>query len=285
LLRAFSLVEMLIVSALLSVIVLGLMAMFGQTQRAFRIGLAQTDVLDAGRAATELIGRELGQMRPSSMSDVVNFFAEIVNVSPLLQNLPGMPDDVNDPKRINFFMDTFFLSYENQRWTAIGYTVRDPENVTVRPSGGVGALYVYYVDNLRPANLRDQVGYFLDPAQTNFRRVADGVVHLRARTFNADGVWILPPDGASSPYYYKPGIIANPRPAGFEDVRQYFFLSNAVPAAVEIELGFLESRTLERAKSIPNITTRREFLERQAGRVHLFRQRIPIHSVDIQAYQ
>jgi hypothetical protein len=58
-----------------------------------------------------------------------------------------------------------------------------------------------------------------------------------------------------------------------------------VPAAVEIELGFLESRTLERAKSIPNITTRREFLERQAGRVHLFRQRIPIHSVDIQAYQ
>ncbi|HPC60329.1 MAG TPA: prepilin-type N-terminal cleavage/methylation domain-containing protein, partial [Verrucomicrobiota bacterium] len=54
---AFSLVEILVTVALLSFIVLGLLAMFHQTQRAFRSSITQTDVLEAGRALTEIIGR------------------------------------------------------------------------------------------------------------------------------------------------------------------------------------------------------------------------------------
>ena len=53
-----------VVTALLSVIVLGLMAMFTQTQRAFRTGMAQTDVLESGRMAADLLTRELEQITP-----------------------------------------------------------------------------------------------------------------------------------------------------------------------------------------------------------------------------
>src|SRR5260370_29875183 len=57
--RAFSLVEILVTMALLSVIVLGLLAMFHQTQRAFTQSLMQVDVLEAGRAATDVMTREV----------------------------------------------------------------------------------------------------------------------------------------------------------------------------------------------------------------------------------
>src|SRR5258708_2837402 len=62
---AFSLIEILIVVALLSIIILGLLAMFSQTQKAFRAGLTQTDVLQAGRLAGDMLGRELEQITPA----------------------------------------------------------------------------------------------------------------------------------------------------------------------------------------------------------------------------
>src|SRR5258708_5631572 len=75
--RAFSLVEILVTMALLSVIVLGLLAMFHQTQRAFTQSLMQVDVLEAGRAATDLISHEVEQMTPAYASNGINFFAAL----------------------------------------------------------------------------------------------------------------------------------------------------------------------------------------------------------------
>ena len=46
---------MLVVMALLSLIVLALMAVFNSTQTAFRASVTQTDILEAGRAAMDLI--------------------------------------------------------------------------------------------------------------------------------------------------------------------------------------------------------------------------------------
>ena len=69
----FSLVEILVVVGLLSIIILGLVAMFSQTQRAFRLGLTQVDVLESGRAVTDMMTRELSQMTPSRASNAVNF--------------------------------------------------------------------------------------------------------------------------------------------------------------------------------------------------------------------
>src|SRR5688572_7407791 len=74
--QAFSLIEILVAVTLLSVITIGLLAMFYQTQKAFRIGTSQVDVLESGRAAMQLICRDLQQMHTSTMDNVTNFYAE-----------------------------------------------------------------------------------------------------------------------------------------------------------------------------------------------------------------
>ncbi|HKI69507.1 MAG TPA: hypothetical protein VKA67_07960, partial [Verrucomicrobiae bacterium] len=85
---AFSLIEVLVAVALLAVIVLGLLAMFNQTQKAFQVGMAQVDVLESGRVATEMIARQLGQMTPSYAINAANF-AAVTSESTLIQSLPG----------------------------------------------------------------------------------------------------------------------------------------------------------------------------------------------------
>src|SRR5437879_197722 len=88
---AFSLIEIMVAVALMSFIVLGLLAMFTQTQRAFRASMTQTDVLESGRIATDMIVRELGQMSASDRAYTTNFFAEASYWArePLKQGLPG----------------------------------------------------------------------------------------------------------------------------------------------------------------------------------------------------
>lgn len=270
--RGFSLIEILLVTALLAVIVLGLVAMFGQTQRAFRAGLTQTDYLESGRLVTEMLGQELVQLAPTRLSGVANFYAEIPPpflYAPLYQTLPG------GQRRTNVLMDLFFLTQENRRWHAVGYRVGTPD-------AGGGTLYRYMATNLPAESLRAQLLQFMKTPLTNFNRVADGVVHFRVRTFDTNGVWITR-DLPNNFNRHKSDIRASGVVPG--EVGLYVFKSNAVPAAVEIELGVVERRTWERAASIPDVTARRQFLEQQAGRTHLFRQRVNIPSVDPSAYQ
>src|SRR5205807_126156 len=65
--HAFSLIEILVVVALLTVIILGLLAMFHQVQKAFRESMTQVDVLEAGRATLDKLGRELSEAIPSQL--------------------------------------------------------------------------------------------------------------------------------------------------------------------------------------------------------------------------
>ena len=58
--------------SLLAVIIVGLLAMFYQTQRAFRSGIAQVDVLEGGRATLDLISRELQEMTAASDPTITN---------------------------------------------------------------------------------------------------------------------------------------------------------------------------------------------------------------------
>ena len=60
---------------------------------------------------------------------------------------------------------------------------------------------------------------------------------------------------------------------------------NAVPAVVEFEIGILEQQTYQHYKSIPTAAAQANYLEGQAGRVHLFRQRVAVRNVDATAYQ
>lgn len=274
--RAFSLVEILIVVALLSVIVLGLMAMFGQTQRAFRAGMAQIDVLESGRAAADLLAREVAQTRPSGLSNTVNFYAWLPLITPLYQELPGIQG-----RRTNVAHELFFLTCENQVWTGVGYRISAPD-------AGVGALYRYSASVSNPLKTPELVpGLFNDFLNTpltdpyKFSRVADGVVHLRVRAFNPAGEWIvdeLSDDQRNSDIRESTAVVPG-------EIGLYKFFSNAVPAAVEIELGFLETRLLERVKGLPTAAARRNYLSNHVAQVHVFRQYIPISAVDVKAYQ
>jgi hypothetical protein len=283
-----SLVEILVAVGLLSFIMLGLLMTFNQTQRAFRSSITQADVLEAGRATMDMMSRELEQMAPSEYPDVwvsgawyraTNFFADLPGVytnqvQPLVQPLPG--SGVRD----NLAQQLFFLTRLNQDWIGIGYRV-----VPDAPGASVGTLYRFTITNARSAPITTAGTIFANLATAS--RVADGVVHLRVRAFATNGFLIVPtnayaltPQGPFRPVQNctVSGNAADPQQAAC------YFMSNAVPAYVDLELGILEPQVLKRSKSIIAPLAQSNFLSGYAAQVHLFRQRIPIRNVDTAAY-
>jgi len=278
---AFSLIEIIIVVGLLSLITLGLLMMFNQTQRVFRAGLTQVDVLEGGRLVTDMMTRELQQMSASYRANVVNFYVDLAPkyevipgepLHPLLQTMPG----VAQSKRTNLLEEVFFLTRENQTWKGIGYLVRPVDS-------GVGTLYRFET-NSTVAQTPDFLfpnfllpGFYNTPV-ANLSRVLDGVVHFKVRAYNPNGQWITSKINTNQVTDVQPSAFA------LGEIGRYNFWSNALPASVEVEIGVLEDRTLRRAQSIPPGPVRQKYLEDQAGKVHIFRLRIPIRNVDPAAY-
>ena len=301
---AFSLIEILVVVALLSVIILGLLAMFTQTQKAFRIGLTQTDVLMSGRLAGDMFGRELEQITPAYQPQRVklvqtlnyNFYAQIPYDGnydkPFLQPLPG-----GTMKRMNLIQDLFFISKRNQDWVAIGYFVRTNNsqngNLGLSPLG-VGTLYRFETNAtaLSGRTVSDMFNEFSlarnnEDLVINGRKVnraiklAEGVVHFKVRAFETNGAWIVTNRNFSIGANYNE---YTPNQVGGE-IERYEFWSNAVPAAVELELGILEDKAWQRFKALPTAAAQTKYLTDQVGRLHLFRQHVTIRNVDPVAYQ
>jgi type II secretory pathway pseudopilin PulG len=314
---AFTLVEILITVTLLAIMTVGLFAVFGQVQRAFRSSMAQSDRLEAGRAVTELLPREFEQIIPSGAPypNGVNFYARILNGTPLTQSLPGTLI-----QRTNLLQDCFILQRQNQTWVGIGYCVRNsdangrlylPETGSGSGQMGVGSLYRYSAT----LNVLRNDGLPADPSQlfSNFvmyaaqpgstlisNRICDGVVHFYLGTYATNGFPIYS-DGSHTNAYFRtdPLSLSPPRystvhPAQVVANSAYpgnlaalYFYSNAVPASVELQLGILEQPSFERYNSIGAAPARLAYLQREeiSGRVHLFRQRIPIRNVDPSAYQ
>jgi hypothetical protein len=272
---AFSLIEVLVVTGLLSVIIFGLVLMFGQTQRAFKLGTTQVDVLEGGRMVTDMLTREVAQITPAHQM-VTNCVVLLRNFNPLVQSLPGTPA----PQRTNLLMELFFLSKENQTWTGIGYTVLDPAT-GAEPLGGMGTLYRYSTNAFYGQYLGQLLSGFNTTAVTNMSRILDGVVHFKIRTFTPIGQWITGDIAVNHTFIPSGPVLAYP----FIETPFLYFTSNAVPASVEIELGILEAKTAERARSISDNTARANFLAEQAGKVHVFRWRVPVRNVDSTVYQ
>ena len=260
---AFSLIEMMITMALLGFIVVGLTAMFVQTQRAFRGGMAQTDVLESGRAATELVSRELELAAPAYQGNFVNFYS--TNPVSSVQKLPGG----GSISRTNFLGSFDFLTHNNLSWARIGYLVSPT-------SDSVGTLYRYEGDS----------------AATNWHRVADGIVHLRVQTYSYTtnyytftGALIVP---SNATQIYNTNKNQNTIYAWADSSGQFSsaFTSNAVPAYVELELGVLENAALKKLQALPS-AARAAYLAREqtAGRVHIFRRHIAVRNVDPEAYR
>ena len=109
--RAFSLLEILVAVSLLVVIMVGLLAMFSQTQRAMRAGITQVDVMEGGRVALELLSRELQELAPTKVQSVINFYAGInPSARPIVLELPDSKARTNE---LNQFV---FLSRGLHAW-------------------------------------------------------------------------------------------------------------------------------------------------------------------------
>ena len=298
---AFSLIEILVVITLLSLIVVALMAVFKSTQTAFRSSVTQTDVLEGGRATMDVMTADLRQMMPSlgysnqpvagpapslTIMPPVNFYANTnaynaTYTQPLVQSLAGSAQT-----RTNVLENFFILSRGNLNgsatWFGTGYAVNPAATNDLNP------LYRFYMTtnveaSPNPATLFNV--FMLSVATGNFTNnwshLLDGVVDLTVRAYDTNGVWMT--NGYTSGYANSAKNVLF-LPPGLGESGFYMF-SNTLPASVEIQLGVLEDRTLQRAESIPDSNTRSNYLAQHAGQVHLFRQRIPIRNVDPSAYQ
>jgi Tfp pilus assembly protein PilV len=303
---AFSMVELLVTMTLLSLIVLALMAVFTSTQRAFRASVTQTDVLEGSRAAMDLITADLRTMVPADgMTNyydfngkfhpgAVNFCASdnnyyyynnntyslpAVAYQPLQQSLPGSASN-----RVNVLNYFFLLGRQNTKWTAVGYVV----NAT--NAAPLYSLYRFYGETniaTPPYLLFSNFVTAVSQSQwTNLSHVLDGVVHLTVRPYDLAGYRMT-----NTAFWVSSGqtnLHDNVWFARFPvwgEVGCYFF-SNAVPASVELQLGVLEDRALQRAESLPfGSAAQSNYLAQQSGHVHLFRQRVTIPNVDPSAYQ
>jgi len=318
--KAFSLIEILVTVALLSFIILGLFAMFNQTQRAFRASMTQTDVLESARAVTDMLAREFGQLTPSR-ANAINYYAQFVDTVPLTQKLPGSTQN-----RTYYLQDCFILTREKQAWKGIGYCVRIPDaDGRLWPAqiasgrAGVGSLYRFeesmpIIYSGPPGDVRNGLpqdpGLLFRRFQTAFvsgsaaisNRICEGVVHFQVRAFATNGFPIVS-DGFSTNAVFQThagyygygengyGIMRQAevrRRAGYPDgLILCYSWSNAVPAFLELELGILEPRILARYNSIQDAVARRNYFQREdlSTRVHLFRQRVPVLNVDPAAFQ
>ena len=282
------------VVSLLALIVLALMDVFSSTQRAFRASVTQSDVLEGSRAAVDLITSDLRGMTPSYGTNQigvvtvgpVNFFSfsNAYAYTPLAQTLPG--GSLPRVNQLNYF---FVLGRKNisgqDTWTGVGYIVDTTSTSPLYP------LYRFYRTqpiSQSPRVLFDTFNYEINQAQwTNMSHIMDGVVHLVVRPFDGNGNWMTngytsqmtPPKNA---LFFAP----------FGGEMSFYFYSNAIPAAVELQLGVLEDRSLARAESLPNNVPgtppndrRTLYLSGQSGAVHIFRQQVTIPNVDRSAYQ
>jgi prepilin-type N-terminal cleavage/methylation domain-containing protein len=298
--RAFTLVEILVVVALMSLIVLALMSVFNATQSAFRAGLTQTDVLEGGRSAMGMIKSDLEGMTPSfgqsnnpanNFSGAANFYAFVVSSlnssnTPLVQTLLGGSNP--NLQRTNVLENFFILSRNNTTWTGVGYAVNTFSTNSFNPlyrfsmstnvmAAGPAALYT---------NFLNAVSY---GAWTNMSHLQDGVVHLTVRAYDPNGLWMT----NTYPFYNGQRTTTNNNVSFFppdfgSDYGETGFLmfSNTLPATVEIQLGLLEDRTLQRAESLAGLVpAQSNYLASHAGQVHVFRQRVWIRNVDPSAYQ
>ena len=183
---AFTLIEVMVVVTLLALIIFALMTVFNSTQNAFRASVTQTDVLEGGRAAMDLIANDLKPMSPADLNQtnfVQNFYARRLP-NGFTQSLPA-----SSALRTNVMEDIFFITHENQNWKGVGYFVRTNSfHPGVPGLGNVGWLYRFETNDSSAqfANNPDGLfaGYVLAFAgSNNVSPIIGGVMGFKVRAF------------------------------------------------------------------------------------------------------
>jgi hypothetical protein len=280
-------VELLIVMTLLSFIVLGLLAVFNQTQRAFKVGMSQVDVLEGGRATMDLIVRDVEEMAALPGLGTNNSVNCLVYTPAGHQNvyldLPGQSGNV---PRANILQSFFFLSRVGQDWVGTAYVVTNGFEM-------VGTLFRFTtnVPAREVTSAYNPYRLFLNALNNNYRdftRVVDGVIDFQVNTFRTNGFPVQPYDEYGYPWSLTNDLAGdyvfsgeNPGKIGYTSQ----FFGDALPLAVEIQLGIVEPDVAERMRALPAAGgVRSQYLANESGKVHLFRQRVPIRRADPKVY-
>jgi hypothetical protein len=309
--RALTILEMLVSTAMLAFIILGLTAMLVQTQKAFKSGIKRTTITDAGRTIVDMIASDLSQMSDPHFTNI--WYPTNFNGAPPTLYWYYVPwydldqvvytNSFNQPVyRTNQIEDIFATVLSNNTWLGIGYTVSNWfTNAGGSAIPGVGTLYRYvaqtnaplYATNTLFSNFNTQVGYNTF-TNTLFHRVADGVIHFKIYAFDAGGNEMPYEQG-----YEQFGNLQTPFPGfltigtpGYVSLQypcvvgitnaQGFITSvqtNYLPHSIDIELGILEPETFEHVRALyaaGATTVASNFLANAAGQVEIFRQHIII---------
>jgi prepilin-type N-terminal cleavage/methylation domain-containing protein len=258
----FSLLEVMVAVSLLAVIIVGLLAMFFQVQRAFRAGTSQSDLMESGRAVMNLLTRELQEAAAARQPWMTN----VAIVPPF-----GLADGQEASSQVlpagegrnNYLKDLTFLSRQNDDWVFTAYRMTNA-------SSGVGTLcrLVARETTNNPFFLHDALATASpEPAagrnfNTNFHRLVDGVVHFYIEAYDSRGL-----------------VMTNALLGNF--LGSYAFTNRVMPAYLDIELGVLDPSTLEKFKARAEAdpaTAKSQYLPQRAGRVQMFRQRVVLRA-------
>ena len=141
--------------------------------------------------------------------------------------------------RTNYLYDVSFLTRYNDDWNGTIYGVMGTN------AGVLSRIRQEFQTNVW------QAGRFfarLPPYATNEpRRLMDGIIHFRVLPYDRDG------------FLSRSNIFTGPD----------------LPAFLDLEVGILEPKAMEQFRARGEDAA---WLENQVGRVHLFRQRIPIRN-------
>jgi hypothetical protein len=119
---------------------------------------------------------------------------------------------------------------------------------------------------------------------TSGSHLLDGVVALTVRAYDVNGGLMT-----NNITYSGGQYVTNKNVLYFPPVwgqAGFIMFSNTLPASVEVEMGVLEDRALQRADALSGShQAQTNYLAGSAGQVHIFRQRVSIPNVDPAAYQ
>lgn len=267
-------IEMLVSTTLLAMIIIGLTAMFVQTQRAFKLGIRQSSTADAGRTVIDLVGTDLSQASDAGMPGVITnlFWSWDTN-----ENTFQYQDALQTPFRTNELQQVFVLVHTNSQWVGIGYAVSNW-------APGVGTLYRYAVSTNAPLLDNSLFMPFWTNAVLytnfgdNFSRVADGVIHFKISAFDQYGneMAYYEPEMYSSNSFFKFGYPVAAY-TNYLNVNSNFVPAAALPSSIQLEVGVLEPETFDQLRALPaRSTAQTNFLRRAGGHIHIFRQNIPV---------
>ena len=291
---AFSLLELLVAVGLLSVIVLALYAMFDQTQKALHRSIAQTDVMEGGRSAFDLIVRDVERAHPTGVTGPIELpvYNLLVRKSPLsTQAGPGSRDVIH--RDATFSELYYMLPIRDRLWSAAGLFVASETDASqsvpvINGVESVGTLYRYQAPSTvfvrgpgattalgkLTSDLVNNTSFARNRRATNSTRLLDGVVFFRVLPYGGSG---LPLDAVSIAPNLTLTNIVIARPQGSPNTYLTTFTGAAMPNAVEVEFGVLPPKSLIQYRSVPD-NLKAGYLTKHAAEILLFRQRIALRS-------